>query len=455
MESFKEAAETTDVAIFWTDQDGVIQYANPAFEEQTGYSTEEAVGRTPSILTSGHQPDAFYDDLWETITSGETWQGEVVNERKNGERYAVEETISPVLSEQGRIERYVAVAVDVTERKRREDTLRRRSQALEAAPVGILITDPDQPDNPMIYVNDALEDLTGYTRDELMGENPRLFQGENTDPEKVAEFRTAIENAEPVSLELRNYRKDGTEFWNHMEIAPVREDDGTVVNWVGFQQDVTERKQQMTQLKVMDRLLRHNMRNDLNVIHGRAELLAERLSADHAESVEAIGESSGKLLELAEKGREITTILQDPPDRIEVDLERRVRAVASAVREDHPGADITIEANGETVATPCTEIDRAIRELIENAIVHNDQESPSVAVELTGRDATVEVEVRDTGPTISPTERGLLLGEDPSPLQHGSGLGLWLINIIATRSGGSVSYAENSPRGNRIQLRIP
>lgn len=175
LQSFKEAAETTDVAIFWTDRDGVIQYVNTAFEDQTGYAAEEAVGQNPSILKSGHHPDAFYDDMWKTLTNGETWKGEMVNERKNGERYAVEETITPVIGNAGHIERFVAVAVDVTDRKRREDKLRRRSRALEAAPIGIIITDPDQDDNPFIYVNDAVEDITGYSSDELIGKNSRIL----------------------------------------------------------------------------------------------------------------------------------------------------------------------------------------------------------------------------------------------------------------------------------------
>lgn len=455
MKSFKEAAETTDVAIFWTDRDGVIQYANPAFEDQTGYTAEEAVGQTPNILKSGHHSNPFYDDLWETITNGNTWIGEIVNERKNGDRYTVEQTISPVVSEDGPIERFVGVAVDVTDRKQREDKLLRRSRALEEAPVGILITDPLQDDNPIIFVNDVVEDITGYSREEVEGKNPRVWQGENTDPEKVTEFRNAIENEEAVTVELRNYRKDGTEFWNRMGIAPVHNTDGSVTNWVGFQQDITDRRQQMTQLNVMNRLLRHNMRNDLNVIHGRAEILAGTLSSEHQDSVEPIIENSERLLELADKGREITTLLQNRPKREEIDIETRVRTVASDIQEDYPAADITVEAQGNTVATPSTEIDRAIQELIENAIIHNDQETPTVRVDITERDSVVEVEVRDTGPTISEADRGLLLGEDPTQLQHGSGLGLWLINIVATRSGGSASYAENSPRGNRIQLRLP
>jgi PAS domain S-box-containing protein len=455
LQSFKEAAENTDVAIFWTDREGVIQYANPAFEEQTGYAVAEAIGQQPSILKSGDQSDAFYEELWQTISSGETWEGEFLNERKDGERYVVQQTITPVTRDGGHPERFVSVAVDVTDRKRRENKLRRRSRAIEAAPVGIMITDPTEPDNPMIYVNDAIEEITGYPKSELIGENPRIFQGENTDPDRIDEFRTAIENEAAVTIELRNYRKDGTEFWNHMGIAPVRDEDGSVINWAGFQQDVTERKQRMTQLNVINRVLRHNMRNDLNVIKGRADLLAGSVSGADADTVGTITETSERLIELAETGKEITSILQGEPTREAVDLVSTVHSVVADLREDYPAAEISVEANGDTVASPCVEIDMAIRELVVNAIEHNDQETPNVTVTLDGRGSFVELEVRDNGPPIDDADRGLLLGEDPSPLEHGSGLGLWLVNLVVTRSGGSVRYEKHRPRGNRIQLRLP
>ena len=130
---------------------------------------------------------------------------------------------------------------DITERKSRERELRRKSRALDAAPVGITITDPSQDDNPMIYVNEQFEAQTGYDRDAVLGRNCRFLQGAGTDPNTVATIRRAIDAAEPVSTELRNYRQDGTEYWNHLDIAPVSDDSGDVVNYVGFQQDVTER----------------------------------------------------------------------------------------------------------------------------------------------------------------------------------------------------------------------
>ncbi|MCH7660799.1 MAG: helix-turn-helix domain-containing protein [Euryarchaeota archaeon] len=113
-------------------------------------------------------------------------------------------------------------------------------RAIDEAPVGVTIADARKDDNPLIYLNDAFERLTGYPKDETIGNNCRFLQGERTDPASVAAMRAAIAAKEPVSVELRNYRKDGTEFWNQVDIAPIGEE--TVTHFVGFQTDITARK---------------------------------------------------------------------------------------------------------------------------------------------------------------------------------------------------------------------
>lgn len=106
---------------------------------------------------------------------------------------------------------------------------------------GITITEPGQADNPMVYCNVALESMTGYTEAELLGQNCRMFQGENTDPDSVKKLRDAISDEREVTVVLKNYRKDGGEFWNEVTVSPVRDGDGNVTHFVGIQKDVSER----------------------------------------------------------------------------------------------------------------------------------------------------------------------------------------------------------------------
>jgi PAS domain S-box-containing protein len=132
-------------AIVITDRAGLIEWVNPAFSELTGYTAADAVSKNPRDLVKSDQHDqAFYENLWETIVSGQIWRGEVINRRKDDSLYTEEQTITPVLDPQGEITHFIAVKQDVTERKRVEEEFRQRAQlsALGAA-VGLSLTESD------------------------------------------------------------------------------------------------------------------------------------------------------------------------------------------------------------------------------------------------------------------------------------------------------------------------
>ena len=120
--------------------------------------------------------------------------------------------------------------------------MRLRDYAMEEAPIGITMADITRPEEPLIYVNDGFVSLTGYPREEVLGQNCRFLQGEGTREAPVARMREAIENRDPVTVELRNYRKDGTMFWNRVSIVPVESAAGSVDHYLGFQEDITDMK---------------------------------------------------------------------------------------------------------------------------------------------------------------------------------------------------------------------
>jgi PAS domain S-box-containing protein len=120
---FKNAVEHAGHAILITDDEGTIQYVNPAFEEMTGYTAAEAIGEDPSILKSGAHGDEFYTELWETILSGEVWNSETVNERKSGERLVLNQTIAPIKAEDGVVQGFVAIQDDITDHRLRQQQL--------------------------------------------------------------------------------------------------------------------------------------------------------------------------------------------------------------------------------------------------------------------------------------------------------------------------------------------
>src|SRR4051794_6486393 len=117
-------------------------------------------------------------------------------------------------------------------------------RALDLTGTGFILTDPRLEDDPIVYVNESFLSMTGYAADEILGRNCRFLQGADTDPARVDELRRAVRAQRPATVELRNYRRDGTPFWNEVHIAPVRDERGEVVRFVGVQVDVTAYREQ-------------------------------------------------------------------------------------------------------------------------------------------------------------------------------------------------------------------
>ncbi|WP_049937971.1 bacterio-opsin activator domain-containing protein [Haloplanus natans] len=171
-----------------------------------------------------------------------------------------------------------------------ESEHRLKERALDEAPIGITISDATRSDQPIIYVNDSFEDMTGYSPKEVVGANHRFLQGPKTDPDQVAKLADGIETDQDTRVVLRNYTRDGAMFWNQVDISPIFDDDGEVTHYVGFQMDVTERKAAREQLEAeretLDRLLDrvNGLLNDVTESLVRAEsrtdierLLTERI----------------------------------------------------------------------------------------------------------------------------------------------------------------------------------
>jgi diguanylate cyclase (GGDEF)-like protein/PAS domain S-box-containing protein len=138
---------------------------------------------------------------------------------------------------------------DITASKKIHERLRLRELAIEAATNAIIMVDAQAPDRPIVHVNRAFEVMTGYTSEEVLGRNCRFLQGDDHDQADLQRLRSAIEAGEESAVLLRNYRKDGTLFWNNLRVSPVRDDSGAVTHIVGIQSDVTELKNYQAELE--------------------------------------------------------------------------------------------------------------------------------------------------------------------------------------------------------------
>lgn len=225
-------------AIVITDRNGSIEWVNPAFEEMTGYRVAEAIGKNPNALVkSGIHPEPFYKTMWDTITAGNAWTGEVVNRRKNGAMYVEEQTITPVIDDNGAIRHFIGIKQDITEKKKIErqimrDELKFRSY-MDAAPLGIFVKDRD---GNYEEINPSGLHMFGYTKEEMRSATALSF----VDPayqNTAKEFFSAVLHNGYASEELLFRRKDGTAFW--VRANAVRLSDGRVIS---YKEDISDRK---------------------------------------------------------------------------------------------------------------------------------------------------------------------------------------------------------------------
>ncbi|AUV83187.1 hypothetical protein C2R22_17325 [Salinigranum rubrum] len=220
--------------------------------------------------------------------------------------------------------------------------------------------------------------------------------------------------------------------------------------------DVTERRRREREVAVLNRVLRHDLRNDVVVIENYVTLI--RRNPGDEEYLAGLARRAAEMRELVETVREVERHLDaDEPTRSTLDLARLVRERTAAVAREHPNATVETDLPADAWVRALDLIGSAVDNLVENAVEHNDSDEPwvSVSVERTVVDGEryVDLRVADDGPPIPEADRAVLVGRDPS-LDDASGLGLWLVNWIVTDSGGTVEYEPNGPRGNVVTIRL-
>jgi PAS domain S-box-containing protein len=210
--------------VFITDADGDIVDVNDAFVRVTGYSKREAIGSKPSLLSSGFQDESFYRELWATISSGQVWEGQLVDRRRDGALRTHHATISPVQDQSGRITHYVAFERDVTTELGRHGAV---------GSTGLLHTDLA---GRCVYADARAASLIGRPSTELLG--PGLLSAlEESDAEQL---REVIEMAAELGREHRLDARTVDGSWLHLEVAPLSVASGAVIGAVCGVEDVSE-----------------------------------------------------------------------------------------------------------------------------------------------------------------------------------------------------------------------
>lgn len=464
LRGFRAAVEQAGHSIMITDTDGTIQYVNPAFESTTGYEPDEVLGENPRILKSGEHDESFYADLWGTILDGEIWEGEMVNEDANGEQFVIEMTIAPIFEEAGDVDRFVAVATDVTERKERERELQETKKTLEsiieASPNAIVMLDEA---GRVVLWNHAATTVLGWTPEEVVRQEPPflLDKGDGT----LEAFMDRLDAGNEITGQERVIpTKTGEKLDVSLAAASVTVDN-EVVGYMAVIQDISDRKayerrieDQRDTLELLNQVVRHDIRNDMQAVIGMVEMLEGRVEDAAEEYLEGIQESGHHAADLTITARDLTrTMLEDEMELEPVGLHSVIQSEVdeadgsfdeASVRLDGAVPDVQVEANDL--------LGSVFRNLLKNAVQHNQSEDPVVTVSVTVSDGQAEIQVADNGPGIPDDRKGEIFGKGETGLDsQGTGVGLYLVQTLVEGYDGSVRVTDNDPVGSVFIVELP
>ncbi|MBC3918863.1 EAL domain-containing protein [Undibacterium sp. CY18W] len=354
MEMLALSVQQSPFAVVITNAGGELEYGNDSFCRISGYRLNEVLGQHV-FWNSGDPADEKVMRVILALKVGEHWQGEVLSHRKDGTTYWERQIVSPLCNADGVITHLVAVKQDITDSKFQlkevEQALLLREQALVSSSNGIMITRSDDSDHSIVYVNPAFEKITGYTAQEVIGREGRFLVREDLAQPDLQEIRSALREKRAGCALLRNYRKDGTQFWNELHISPVKDASGAATtHFVSVINDVSERVNYQKELEYQathDSLTGLANRNLLNDRITQAIAWAKRqdlsvglmlLDLDHFKLInDASGHGAGDemLKQVAQRlshcvretdtvarlgGDEFVVILTDLPETSDVDV---------------------------------------------------------------------------------------------------------------------------------------
>jgi two-component system, cell cycle sensor histidine kinase and response regulator CckA len=446
-----------------------VVYVNAAFTAMTGYTEQDILGRTPRILQGPGSSGATRQSIRDALRAWKPVTAEMLNYRKDGTPFWVELSITPVADEGGWYRYWISVQRDLTERHRHEQERLMRDQIMQALSDAVVLVDALQPDLPIVYVNDVFTRMTGYSSAEVLGRNCRFLQGPDSDPGAIGMMRQALADQRPLTLELVNYRRDGSRFWNLLTLSPMLDQAGRALQFMGLLRDVTEVKEREQQMVISQRVkavgelaggIAHDFNNLLTSILGSAQLLQDSL--DDKELAQARAKT---IIAAAQHGasqvKRLMGLSRTPMlARGAVDLRAvvdqllqllmRILPESIDVRVDIP--DVARWVDAETV-----QMESALLNLVINArdaMPHGGTIRLRSRAWSEGGQPWVRLSVEDEGLGMDDMTQQRLF--DPffttKPAGQGSGLGLAMVHSFVTQLGGRVEVRSSPGKGSCLDL---
>lgn len=455
---FAQAYDQIAEPILLLDFEGKILDANIAAVELIGYSAEENPKGALDSIRESAAIEFDGDQVFESVQAGHVWRGRAEFEKRDGSRAVCDSTVSPFRDESGNI-----VALMCSNRvtptgaavSLQSDLI---LAAVQSSTFGVTIADATRPDLPLNYVNPAFEAMTGYTFAEIVGRNCRFLQGPDTDRLAVADIRRAIGREESMTTMLLNYRKDGSRFWNRLQLSPIHDAGNRLRAYMRVQIDVTRdvselsierERQKMEQLGKLAGGISHDLNNALQPILLMGAQLADELDESQSEKrawANSIVEHGNYARQIVEKV--LLFSRQDKLERTELKLASSLSQVIQFAREALPNSisfQVSIDPalQEQTAEFNQTELMQVVSNLLLNATQAMNDDG-SIRVDANRVDLTESVA------GFFELRAGSFAQIDVID----TGLGLSIAYGIARDWGGTIA-ASNETSGARFSVFIP
>jgi PAS domain S-box-containing protein len=489
LDGIEAAVEYAADAVIVTDTDGTIEYVNPAFEEVTGYSREEAVGRNPRILKSGAQEQVYYEEMWNAILDGRVWEEEILNETKSGDRYVAHQTVAPVTDCDGSIQKFVGIQRDVTTQRRLEAQIDREATTLSR--VYDITSDTEMTlqekieamldigsrhlDLPIGYVT-RIEDGTQHVI-AASGDHDSIQAGAE-DPLEQTYCRRTITRSEPLVVDdalERGWQDDpaferfglqcylgaricidgetygtlcfgGEDARDELILSALQSTVQTLANWLGYEieRHRNERELERTneRLDEFASIVSHDLRNPLNVATIQLDIAREATEpTDHLQEVATAHERMSSIIEetltLAREGHVVE-------ERATVTVPELIENCWETVETRNATLDVRdqVRVDGDS-----DQMRHIFENLIRNAIEHA---GPDVSLTLGATESGFYV--ADDGPGIDQSRRDDVFDSGFSTSRTGTGFGLAIVQRIAEAHGWAVTVTESESGGARFEF---
>ncbi|PJB00839.1 MAG: hypothetical protein CO127_06910, partial [Ignavibacteria bacterium CG_4_9_14_3_um_filter_36_18] len=421
-EKHRHLIENMQEGLIVVDNNDVIQLVNPIFCEMLGYEENELIGKVGNEILLNEADKEFILQKNRNRIKGISERYELNMLKKSGEQITLQMLASSMNDANGIVVGSMAVCFDITERKKAEEKIIILSRAVEQSPTSVIITNQD---GAIQYVNAKFCDITGYTKEEVIGKNPRILKSGQHDKNFYENLWDTILTGKDWHGEILNKKKSGELFWVNTQISPVVNENGDINNFVAVIENITGKKKIIEELIVakrkaetLDKMkteflaqMSHEIRTPLNAMMNYTSFLKDDLSADKSKELseifESISDSGSRIVRTIDMILNASELQVGGYDYIEKKIDIYGEIIKRVCRDlrhflESKKLELRITKLTENTSVLCDEysIYQTLLNLIDNAIKYTEEGFVDVRL-LRNDEDNLQIEIEDTGIGIS------------------------------------------------------